>query len=327
MVHLFDLPHAEARKLLETGAPVYLTVNPVEYHGPHLSLHNDRLVSHGLIGDLHARLARRHPDWPLILGADLEVGVGATSGRGTRHSSYSLTRTLVGEACRALAELGARRVVLMTFHGDPLHGLALDYGIRLLAARGVYAVGPFPLLSQQLVVGLDSVPLQAFAHVADEAERQAMVHDRQRDFHAGFFETSLALLYAPDSVAPAYVDLPPCPPFSPDRLLLAAARGARACGFGALAAELDFAATAAGWFRLSPFPGYSGRPHRATRDSGRVIADLLLDLFEPAVEAVLTGKTRPPLPIMRWLPYVTLGGRLGGMRVSPQHMEGIDAVR
>ena len=74
MIRLFDLPHSEARRLLSSGAPVFLPVNPVEYHGPHLSLHNDRLISAGLMRDLHAGLAMKY-DWPLLVADDLEVGV------------------------------------------------------------------------------------------------------------------------------------------------------------------------------------------------------------------------------------------------------------
>ena len=36
MTNLLDLPHSRARSLLSRGAPVYLPVNPVEFHGPHL---------------------------------------------------------------------------------------------------------------------------------------------------------------------------------------------------------------------------------------------------------------------------------------------------
>src|SRR6059036_3692253 len=108
MVSLFDVPHTEARKLVQSGAPVYLTCNPVEYHGPHLSLHNDKLVSRGLIEDLHGRL---NPEWPLLLASDLEIGIEPCWGLGTRHTRYQVARELILEACRALAELGARRVV------------------------------------------------------------------------------------------------------------------------------------------------------------------------------------------------------------------------
>ena len=74
MISLFDVPHQEARRLVRSGAPVYVSVNPVEYHGPHLSLHNDRLISIGLARAVHEELGKRH-DWPFLLGADLEVGV------------------------------------------------------------------------------------------------------------------------------------------------------------------------------------------------------------------------------------------------------------
>ena len=50
-VSLFDLPHDAARRLVQSGAPVYLFVNPVEYHGPHLPLHNDRIIAHGIARD------------------------------------------------------------------------------------------------------------------------------------------------------------------------------------------------------------------------------------------------------------------------------------
>jgi creatinine amidohydrolase len=113
MISLFDQSHTEARRLVKTGATVFLTVNPVEFHGPHLSLHNDRIISLGLAKDLHARL---EPKAPLLLGADLEVGVDPCPGPGSRHTPYGVVRDLVVEACRALAELGVKRVVLMTFH-------------------------------------------------------------------------------------------------------------------------------------------------------------------------------------------------------------------
>ena len=55
MTAVFDplsMPHAEAREALATGAPVFLCVNPVEYHGPHLSLRQDnRLI--WLVYDLY----------------------------------------------------------------------------------------------------------------------------------------------------------------------------------------------------------------------------------------------------------------------------------
>ncbi len=330
MIPLFELPHCEARRLLQTGAPVYLTVNPVEYHGPHLSLHNDRLVSAGLLCDLHARLSVRHPDWPLLLASDLEVGVEPCCGPGTRHSRYALTRELVLESCRALAELGAQRVVLMTFHGAPLHNLALDAGVRLLRARGVLAVAPFNLVLSTLT-RLDRLDrtrfAAAFAHIVDDTERATLLAEMALDFHAGFFETSVALHYAPQSVSPVHTALPPCSPLPmglPSRLLRLAARVMRSLNREELAGELAFAASGLGWYALRPFPGYTGHPHHATAAAGAHFVRFMLDEMAPAVEAVLAGRASSPAPIMRWLVSLSLGGRIGSMRLNPNQMPGID---
>jgi creatinine amidohydrolase len=322
---LFDLPHSEARSLVRSGAPVFLTVNPVEYHGPHLSLHNDRLVSRGLVRDLHARLAVRHPNWPLLLASDLEIGIEPCWGPGSRHTRFKTACELVREACRALAELGAERVVIMTFHGAPLHNLALDDGVRLLEARGVRAVAPFNLVLQTQI-NLDTTRFSdAFAHIEDASERAEMIANLALDFHAGFFETSVALHYAPESVSPDYVKLPPCPEAPRVAIFDQVARIARALGRETLAGELGFAAAGLGWYKLKPFPGYTGRPHRATPAAGEVFARFMVDEFEPVVEAVLAGRASSPRPIMQWARYASLGGRIGGVKLTADQMDGIDA--
>jgi creatinine amidohydrolase len=150
-LELFDLPHTDARALLATGVPVYLTINPVEYHGPHLSLHNDRLLSRGLSQALAERLNRRHPDWPCVFASDIELGVEPCPGLGTRRLEHQTVRATILEACRALAELGARRVVLMTFHGAPLHGVAIHAGLELLRARGIPTIAPFHGVLRELI--------------------------------------------------------------------------------------------------------------------------------------------------------------------------------
>src|SRR5262249_14242084 len=268
-IALLELPHVDARRLLATGAPVWMHVNPVEFHGPHLSLRNDRLISHGLTRELYARLAARGADWPLVLGIDLEVGVEPVTGPGVVPASYAAVRAAVVASCRALADLGARRVVIMTFHGDPLHNLALDAGVAELARRGVAAVAPLHLALRKMLYLDDVAPYaDALAPVADAADRAALAAGLRHDFHAGFFETSLALHYAPTSVSPAYVALPPCAPVEPKRDLAAAARVARRLGRDLLARELDAAAVSTAWTELRPFPGYTSRPALATAASG-----------------------------------------------------------
>ena len=314
MISLLDIPHQEARRLAKSGAPVYLTVNPVEYHGPHLSLHNDRLISIGLVREVHERLAEKN-DWPLLLGADLEVGVEPCPGPGTRRTAYPIVRHLVLEACRAIAELGASKVILMTFHGAPLHNLAIEAGVELLRAGGVRAIAPFNgLLSEMLFLDPSNFEA-AFAHVDDVGERSQMMTALANDFHAGFFETSMALHYAPESVAPDYTSLPPCPDVRPDGKLALASRIARRFGADKLSRELTFAAEGVGWNALRPFPGYTGRPHQATPQAGAVFAAEIVRRYVAGIEDVFAGRAESPPPIMRWVGTLSLGGRIGNLPV------------
>ena len=312
---LLDLPHSEARRLVQTGAAVYLTVNPVEFHGPHLSLHNDRLVSLGIARQLHQELRQRGHDWPFLLGSDLEVGVEPCPGPGSRHASLATVRRLVLEACRSLVELGTKRVILMTFHGAPLHGLAIQAGVDWLTAQGVVAVAPFNLILAEML-RLDSTASyqDALSPIADPAQRQLVADELRFDFHAGFFETSVALHYAPQSVAPLYRELPPCPPVPAIRTLAGASRLARWLGKETLARELQFAAVGLAWSDLRPFPGYTGRPHLASAASGGAFARRIGELFTPAVEAVLSGRENSPPPIMEWVGWLSLGGRIGSVQ-------------
>jgi creatinine amidohydrolase len=306
----FELPHARARALLASGAPVYLPVNPVEYHGPHLSLHNDALISQGVLRDIHKAVVQECDDWPLLVASDLEVGVDPCPGPGTRVTPYRDVRALVVQACRRLADLGAQRVVLVTFHGSPLHSLAIDAGVRCLSRAGVRALSPMNLLLRAMLEIRPEDYADAYATIRDDEERALAMREANTDFHAGFIETSLSLHYAPESVDPGYTRLPPCPAIAPDVGLLAAARVAAWLGRAALARELRFAAVGSGWYALRPFPGYTSRPHRATREAGATIARYMVGEFAAVTARVLRGVEEAPAPIMRWIAPLTLGGSI-----------------
>ncbi len=296
------------------GAPVYLPVNPIEYHGPHLSLLNDHLVSVGLARDLARALGR----WPFVLANDLSVGVDPTPGPGTQPVSFSEVRARVVQACAELADAGARRVVLMTFHGNPLHSMALQAGVELLERRGVRVLAPLNLALKEMLEIDSRRYADAFADIEDPAERERAMRDLPVDFHAGFFETSLALHYAPESVRPIYRSLPPCPDFAPVRPVQALAAVARAAGARSLSAELGYVAAGLSWFALRPFPGYTGRPHLASARAGERFARHMVSGFAELAEAVFAGRARSPRPIMQWLPWLSLGGRVGSPNVPPE---------
>lgn len=309
---LLDLPHRQARRLAAEDRPVYLLVNPVEYHGPHLSLHNDLHVSLGLTRALDAALGHVGPPH---IGGVLDLGVDPVPGPGTRADPFRRVRGAVVDACLALADLGARRVVLMTFHGAPLHAVALQAGVAALQARGVAALNPLGVLFELLV---DYDPRRfaaAVAHVPHARDAQDLLVNLPNDFHAGFFETSLALHLAPETVDPAWGLLPPCAPVRPLRSALWLAALAARMGAQTLAAELRFAAHGVGWYAVTPFPGYTGRPNLASADAGRVFAEMLAAAYAARCAAVFAGGPAPR-PHLAWTRWLTFEGRLMAPRIG-----------
>ncbi len=311
IVPLFDRPHREARRLVSSGFPVYVTVNPVEYHGPHLSLHNDRRLARGILEALHPRIEEALGEHPLVVGADLEVGVEPCAGPGTRHVSFRAVRALVLETCRTLAELGARRVVLATFHGSPAHNLALQAGVDWLERRGVRAIAPFHVVLDAMISFDDpETYAPAVVHVQDPQERAGMLAGLARDFHAGFFETSLSLHLAPETVSPIYRDLPPCAEIRPAPGFARLARWAARVGRRRLAREFEMVAHAIGWTNLRPFPGYTGRPAHATASAGAFFTVKIIERYAEAMRRVFLEDAPGPRPILPWMTALTLAGRL-----------------
>lgn len=328
---LSSLPHSEARRWLSpTGAakpvPVYVFVNPVEYHGPHLSLHNDELISWGLARDIHRRwFTEGHQ--PFLVGGELEMGVDPCPGPGTRAFSFEAVRDACVDVAKSLCEIStdARnlRVVWMTFHGSPLHEHAIEAGVDVVRARGGRSLNPMNALLDLLVKVDGRRFTPAVAHVDDEQERLALLDNIPNDFHGGFFESSLTLHYAPQSVAQdVMATLPPCPALPRDRVLSGLERAARRAGRARLADEFDLAARSQGWGTLRPFPGYTGSPHRASSSAGRYFSEQILDLYAPAIErALLQGMPAAP-PVMDWVRWATFNGRIeAAKRVDLAHVQ------
>jgi len=301
---LLDVPSDALRARFDDGAVAIVTVNPVEYHGPHLSLSNDRHISHGLAIDVCRAL-----DLPFVVVGDVPLGVEPCPGPGSRHSDYQTVRAAVVESCRALVELGAERVVLSTFHGSPLHNKAVDDGVRFLAAHGVRAFAPLVCVLERLLV-LDPRDLDDAVAPVDEREREALRAELANDLHAGFFETSLTLHYAPHTVSKDLARVPHAPTLVPDARVSFLADAALRAGLPRRAAELRFVAAALAWMSLDPFPGYTGKPSLANAQSGAAFARLIVDDAAALARRVLVDGAPMPAPPLAWVKPLTLGGRL-----------------
>ncbi|MBI3072088.1 MAG: creatininase family protein [Deltaproteobacteria bacterium] len=318
---LDSLANEEARAHFARGAPVYILVNPLEYHGPHLPIDTDAAIALGLARELHASLGDAHGGAPLIWGDEIGMGVEPTPGKGTVACPHrDVTRAVIA-ACRSAASKGARRIVLMTFHGHPLHNDALWAGVRWCRAEGIAAAAPLNvLLREMLALSRDPAAcVKRFTQLrdilSDHAERDVVLGELPRDFHAGFFETSMMLRYEPKRVDPVYRELPPCGVVTSLPGLERAARLAKWCGRDTLASELSYAAYGNGWHALDPFPGYTGRPALASVEAAAFFAGEILPLFVENVRAAFAGDRSGPRSILPWLRTMSFGGRLFKSRV------------
>ncbi|MFH1436559.1 MAG: creatininase family protein [Pseudomonadota bacterium] len=308
-INLLEEPHARAGRLCATGAPVYVGINPVEYHGPHLSLRNDAMISKGLALDMHGRLAEKFPGWPLLWAGELGMGADPVPGPGSRPVPFVRVREAVLMTCRSLVNMGARRVVLMSFHGSPMHNMAVQAGIDFLAQKGVYGFAPMNLLARAILDLDPELVRKLIVPVKDAGDRRMLLKRAGIDLHAGFGETSLALHYAPETVSPDYKNLPPCPDVNPVFLLKSAAGIASACRAKTLGRELSYAASMVGWHLIKPFPGYTSCPHLANAESGAILADFIASAYAAAAASVLAGLEPSPPPIMAWTRHLTFAGR------------------
>lgn len=299
-------PHNQLADLARAGVPVHVFVNPVEYHGPHLSLGNDRILSERIALKLHEQLTEEQGDFPFVVGGHLDFGCDPCPGPGSVGVSYNQLKASLRKLVDGLLDLGVQRVAFHTFHGSPFHQHALDWAVQRLQDRGARAVNLFSA-TIDLIVNFDPVlyqPLRELLPSQEDFERVLAI--LPSDHHAGFFETSVALHVAPETVSPDYRKVPDCPPLVPPAALMKLADALHS-------RELENSLYAMAWVMLKPFPGYTGIPSLATPEVGRFyVEDLILPRYRQRCRDVLWGALSSPRAGFRWTRPLAplLGGRI-----------------
>lgn len=314
MIVIDSTPLTEIRALAARGVPAWLSVDPVEYHGPHLSLLNDQLISDGLMRQSHALLRERHPDWPLVSAGQLGIGMDATPGPGTVDVSHRELLRKTRAACKRLVDLGFGRIVLMTFHGSPFHNAALWEVAEELRSQGIRVVTPMNVITRRIMAPDPEEFAAVYEAVADPADAARLRARAHEDFHSGFGETSLALHFVPETVVD-HQSVPPAPALPVHAMWGALSRAAGRVGRTVLAQELRFVGMGMAWFGLRPFPGYTCEPALASAEVGAIFADLICGGIVEEVEAVLVGGAPCLPPVMRWTSTLTFGGLYGRANV------------
>ncbi len=307
--YLYSYPHCELLELLKQDVPVYVFVNPIEYHGPHLSLYTDKVLSMGMAKKLHAELVNKKGEMPFLVAEDISLGEGPTRGPGSIHTPFKDLRKIILRCSKSLVELGVRKVIFMTFHGAPMHNMAIQAGIEYLNKNGVKAYNPFNYILQKMIHFNPRDYDRVRDFLPDDCDKDVIVENFNTDFHAGIFETSLCLYLCPKTVSENYNAVPDCPALIPNEKLLFIAKLFKSLGQIYLFKELRFAAIGLSWIQLKPFPGYSGTPRYSSIELGQYFVEQeLIPLYVNGALETLYGVGKGPRPVMKWIYGLSLGG-------------------
>lgn len=307
-------PHHTLKEILASECPVHVFVNPTEYHGPHLSLGNDRILSERIARKLHAELCQVRQEsiqsMPFLVGGNIDFGCDPCPGKGSTSVTYNRLKSMVQTLADGLVKIGVKKIIFHTFHGSPFHNHAIHSVIDRLAQQDVRAVNVFDLVIQ-MILEFDPERYEPVRKLLDsDATFERVLASLPFDTHAGFFETSIALSVAPETVSDIYLKLPDCPDTAPgptvDRLM------EKLHPIWHHAHELGHSVAALNWTKLKPFPGYTGIPSLASKEVGEFyVNQLILPQYKTACLNGLWGDGSIPQTPFAWTkPLAPLfGGR------------------
>jgi creatinine amidohydrolase/Fe(II)-dependent formamide hydrolase-like protein len=179
---------------------------------PHLSLHTDGEISLGMARKLHRALCQSQNEMPLIIAENIALGEGPTMGPGSIHTPYKDLKKIILRTSKSLLRQGVKKVIFMTFHGGPMHNMAIHDGINFLQANGVQAINPFNLILHKMLNFTPENYEGIRPFLPETCDKDQVINQFNSDFHAGIFETSLCLYLCPETVGYNYKNVPHCPP-------------------------------------------------------------------------------------------------------------------
>jgi len=266
-VHLLEemsTPSLDALDRAHTA--IFLTLSPLETHGPHLPLGVDAFAARHFAQSLADRLVAARPGWSVVLAPTLYMGSFTFDTVGTVAVRQRVVRDMLVDYGDALARAGFRWIFIANGHAGPTHLAALEEAAAIVTRRHGVTMASFTgHLAWEFLRGryMDKIE-GALGRRLTEEERRAFAEDA----HGGWFETSLMLLLRPDLVDGAYRDLPPARYSWPARIV-------------------------PNYPLKNGGPGYVGHPAMADAAFARAAVDVLMTEAMTIVDGLLDGRLRP----------------------------------
>jgi len=282
-----DMSLTELSSLDRQRTCIFMSVSPIEVHGPHLPVGTDVLIAEEVKRRLQRELGARHPDLILVDFPPLYCGADPVPFRGSIAISPKALSDILYSYGRDLATQGFRYLVVTDNHGGPRHQLAIHKAIRKLWEKHTfYLIDPFILIYKNMVrhdPDLLASTRLTFGTCGDDA-----------DNHAGTNETSLVLAAQSKEKDPKYQGVAPSrlpEPKGTLRVLARLARFLEKMGTRDLGPDLSHLANTLAWVGQKPLVPYLGDPNLATRERGDAMLNYHVKVSLELVEKALSGQS------------------------------------
>lgn len=171
----------DVREALSRTKTVILPIGVVEQHGYHLPLSTDTITA----CELAARTAEKTG---CIVAPPVNYNFSGGTLPGTINVSPPVFSMLIQDICRSLAAQGFRNIILLSGHGG---------------SESIQALRDAADMLLRLSDGLEelNIAIPCFWEISPTAIESF----KERDYHAGYMETSMMLYWKPELVGEEYI--------------------------------------------------------------------------------------------------------------------------
>lgn len=262
-----ELTASDLAALPRDRTTVFMSVGPLENHGPHLPLGNDLIQSTTLGRMLAERLEKKYPDWNFLFLPPIHSGCDTMINRGSIEVRPATLRRLIYDYTYQLSKDGFRTIVALSTHAGPRHLVVLEeVAERMRWRHRTRMISASSRILLEVLRGgfVDKIASRLEAHgdrLSDD-ERKGLRYD----YHGGLLETSITLHLRPDLVKSSYRELRPA---IVEKIWKINRKSGSAVGDGL---------------------GYLGTPALARAPIGEAAIDVLFDDVTPLLERFLAGE-------------------------------------
>ena len=196
-----EMTFKEVDALPRERTVIFMTVAPLQAHGPHLPVGMDSYTSQAIALATAKEFCKRRTEWHALITPHLTIGTHTFSFFGAIDCTPTIVRKVVEQWGGSLAQEDFQYIMVISSHSGPGHIRALEDGCDRISKKfGIHMVAPMGYKIAAYFSGSSDEKLKRLSRSNDD-------FSYKEDIHGGKFETSLALYLRPDLVKRGYTQL------------------------------------------------------------------------------------------------------------------------